>query len=87
VVICAPSPPSARASVVVHQPVAAQVLVLPSHVVKTRWSSVVIITHCIMYVRWDGKVAKPIKARPPELAVIGLGLAVPLPPPRVDMLI
>jgi hypothetical protein len=81
VVICAPSPPSVRASVVVRQPVAAQVLVLPSHVLKTRWSCVVIITHCIMYARWDGKVAKPIKARPPELAVIGLGPAVPLPPP------
>jgi hypothetical protein len=31
------------------------------------------MAHCILSAVWHGKVAKPFKARPPELAVLGLG--------------
>jgi hypothetical protein len=46
-------------------------------------SAQVVMTHCILSVVWHGKVAKPFKARSPELTVLGFGMVVPPPCPSV----
>jgi hypothetical protein len=78
VVDCAPPPSSRNASVVVHGPTGAQILLLPSQMSETRSSSIqVVLSQRIPYVLWLGKMAKPFKARPPELAALRLGPMVP----------
>jgi hypothetical protein len=74
-VVC---PLSMEASVVVvHEPTEAQVVMWPSQVPVTRPSSVqVVMTQYISYARCHGKVVKSIKAKPPVLAALELGLTV-----------
>jgi hypothetical protein len=75
---CASSPPLMRALVAVHQPAMTQILGLPSQVSEIKSSSAqVVMTYCIRSVVWHRKVAKPFKARPPELIVLGFGPTVP----------
>jgi hypothetical protein len=77
-VVCAPSPVSGSASVVVHEPTGAHVLLSTSQMSETRSSSIqVVLPQRIPYAMWHGKVAKSFKARQPELAALGLGPVVP----------
>jgi hypothetical protein len=78
VVACAPPHLSGSASVVAREPIEAHVICSSSQMPETRLSSVqVVLSWWTSYALWQGKVAKPFRARPPELATLRLGPMVP----------